>query len=336
MAPSIHIYNPDTDYALSQKNGNYTPPQKVVDLRRKEALFPAIWAKEGDFILLLDSQTRDELRDSAYYSLFEEKRLTAIHPDNIKEKLSEDYEIRPWGWNLSLRKILEENGVDPLRLPTEKDIETLKSLSHRRTAIKFQNRMNDLMPECNFPVSKEFMNPYEALDFVGKFPDVYLKMPWSSSGRGVRRSLDLKAPQLKEWIMGSIKKQGSIIIDINLGRKADFASEWVCRNGKAEYIGSSFFKVNMRGRYQQNIMEPQEKINNLIRKHIDSDWEKVVDCQGKLLNELIAPYYNGPLGIDMLSDGKGNINPCVEINLRMTMGIVAILRQNQISLSCND
>ena len=44
----------------------------------------------------------------------------------------------------------------------------------------------------------------------------------------------------------------------------------------------------------------------------------------------MAPFYDGPLGIDMLVTSERNIHPCVEINLRDTMGRVAIDIQQRI------
>jgi hypothetical protein len=35
--------------------------------------------------------------------------------------------------------------------------------------------------------------------------------------------------------------------------------------------------------------------------------------------------YHGPVGIDMLKTADGRIHPCIEINLRMNMGILALL-----------
>ena len=46
----------------------------------------------------------------------------------------------------------------------------------------------------------------------------------------------------------------------------------------------------------------------------------------KALDSIIAPHYDGPLGIDMMfyknENGEIALNPCVEVNLRMTMGMV--------------
>ena len=35
--------------------------------------------------------------------------------------------------------------------------------------------------------------------------------------------------------------------------------------------------------------------------------------------------YRGPLGIDMLKTADGHIHPCLEINFRLNMGILALL-----------
>ena len=47
----------------------------------------------------------------------------------------------------------------------------------------------------------------------------------------------------------------------------------------------------------------------------------MIELQRDAIAEVVAPGYSGPLGIDMLATGDGRINPCVEMNLRMTMGM---------------
>ena len=61
--------------------------------------------------------------------------------------------------------------------------------------------------------------------------------------------------------------------------------------------------------------------------------DAVVDHVLAALDVIIAPHYKGPLGVDMMIYRDGNkglaVNPCVEVNLRMTMGmVVAALGQN--------
>jgi hypothetical protein len=56
------------------------------------------------------------------------------------------------------------------------------------------------------------------------------------------------------------------------------------------------------------------------------DLGPVIDQVLMAIDDLIAPHYNGYLGIDMMlywdENGKIALNPCVEVNLRMTMGMV--------------
>ena len=56
------------------------------------------------------------------------------------------------------------------------------------------------------------------------------------------------------------------------------------------------------------------------------DLDPVIGQVLMAIDDLIAPHYDGYLGIDMMlywdENGKIAINPCVELNLRMTMGMV--------------
>ena len=59
-------------------------------------------------------------------------------------------------------------------------------------------------------------------------------------------------------------------------------------------------------------------------------FDEVVEALAQVLDEMIAPHYQGWMGVDMLlfnAQSKGGeneigINPCVELNLRPTMGAI--------------
>ena len=44
--------------------------------------------------------------------------------------------------------------------------------------------------------------------------------------------------------------------------------------------------------------------------------------------------YRGPVGIDMLKTADGHIHPCLEINFRMNMGILALLLHERYGAGC--
>ena len=108
----------------------------------------------------------------------------------------------------------------------------------------------------------------------------------------------------------------------------DFALEFVA-DVKVRYVGLSLFETNGSA-YSGNIVASEERKRQMLGKYID----------GTLLDELILRLeealtiqlggkYSGPLGVDMMVVAGGDdrpfrIHPCVEINLRRTMGHVAL------------
>ena len=99
--------------------------------------------------------------------------------------------------------------------------------------------------------------------------------------------------------------------------------------GQVRYLGLSLFHTQ-NGAYTGNILaseeEKQEMINRYISEYLlKSVREKICACLGALYKG----NYAGPFGVDMMvvrgdDNGPFLLNPCVEINLRRTMGHVAL------------
>lgn len=174
----------------------------------------------------------------------------------------------------------------------------------------------------------------EAAAYIDSCIDFCIKAPWSSSGRGLLFSQTLSREKTLEWIFGVIRSQGFAIGEKKYIRKLDFASEWFVEDGIPVFIGFSIFSSSNRGKYQGNLILPQKKLNERIIK--ECRWtDGILKLQKEFISSMISNEYSGPVGIDMLATPDGEINPCVEINLRHTMGHVAIEISNVIKdLSC--
>lgn len=328
----VHIFNPETDYALGCTGGNYNPPASVARLRKSMALFPATYAQPGDAILLLDDLSESELKDSAFYEPARNKGIQIIELKSLKNKDDSscrnhdmDLEFLPWGWNLTLRNLLLRNGISSLLLKNEQEIEKIRDLAHRRTTIPFLTEMSGILPELDIKIPKEFTDVDEAMRFADENSGCYLKMPWSSSGRGVICTAGMSRQKLTEWLRGAITKQGCVTGEHGYDRVTDFATEWKCEDGNATFIGYSWFDTSSNGKYLGNRYLSQIDILQKIQASIRTDINSLINAQKTVIEHLIAPFYEGPLGIDMLADKDGDVNPCVEINLRMTMGMATIL-----------
>lgn len=319
----LHIFNPDTDYALASGRRYYTPPARVLELRNHLALLPALYASENDFILVPDGFDIDH--NTMYFNEFARCGCRLLHETTLKDHpaILQNLLITPWGWNMSLRQFFRDINPDS-ELPSEEEITALRMLSHRRTTISFLKAFpKDLKESISLP--EEIDSDTEALDRFCSDRNIYFKAPWSSSGRGILLCDDLEECHVKPWVHGIIRRQGSVIMERAYLRILDFASEWYCHSGKVVFLGLSVFNTSRRGKYHGNRIADQRDLKSVIEKAAESSIDNVIDAQRSVINKLIAPYYSGPLGIDMLLTKDRKINPCVEINLRHTMGMVPIL-----------
>ncbi len=103
-----------------------------------------------------------------------------------------------------------------------------------------------------------------------------------------------------------------------------------------DYLGFSVFETNTNGQYQGTFLHPDmkrfvpdEKMT-AFREKIESAAE--ILCKA-LKKTVYAMEHRGFLGIDALifkHEGKLKLQPCIEINSRMNMGILAMFLENKI------
>lgn len=321
----LHIYNPDTDFALAVGGEGasrpYTPPKDIREMRRRNALLPAVYAYEGDAVLCLDEPVVRGDNDLAtrkrieVITLRQLKAFAQAHPDARPE---------PWGWNPTIRRQLLNGGIDPALMPSEEEIETLRQFSHRRLTIPFNRFLADALVDCkeiDAAVPLELTDTGETDDFIAANPGGYLKAPWSSSGRGVMPIASCPKEIVRQWAIGTIRRQGSVLAETGVDRAVDFASEWTLEDGKARFLGLSLFRTSGRARYKGNELLPQHEIRRIAGGPVD----RIIEAQRGFLEAEVASKWSGPAGIDMLRDSSGRIRPCIEVNLRRTMGHISLL-----------
>lgn len=322
----LHIFNPDTDYALANGGQWYTPPSSVVELRKSLALLPALYAAPHvDAILLLDTPSV-AIESLTHYDIAASKGLRIFTMrDLAKSSLHiDEMRVEPWGWNQAMRRfVINKIGITP-GLPTEHAMNRLRELSHRRTTIAFiqwiKEHSDIVSPEIMVP--EEVFDTSRAMEAYDADCRLFFKTPWSSSGRGILLTDDLEARHVEPWVRGIIERQGSVMMEKAYCKALDFASEWRCSGGEVEFLGWSIFETSRRGKYHGQIEGNQSDLRKIIEDCTDINTDSILNAQRGALDSLIASDYDGPLGIDMLVTASGAVNPCVEINLRHTMGML--------------
>ncbi len=310
------LFNPETEYALASGASFYTPPARVEKLRMANQLLPEAWAADGDVILV------DNVHEcTSKYKLVQWDMLGSLFKENP------EIEIDPWGWNPALVRKLRDSGVPELSLPDKETIKAIRELAHRRTTILLNQKWNEMVGELmRVDVPVELMSEDECIGFLRSNPGCWMKAPWSSSGRGViNTAADMTEELVMQWCHGIIRRQGSVMGETGANRIADYATEWRIKDGVAIYLGLSSFSTSNRGKYIENFDIGQDEMAESFSRICKMKLEPVIKIQKSILENVVGKRYNGPLGVDMIVEADGRLRPFVEVNLRRTMGMVAII-----------
>ena len=110
----------------------------------------------------------------------------------------------------------------------------------------------------------------------------------------------------------------------------DFAMEYCCNAGRTEFVGYSVFGNDSHSAFSGGIVAPEAVLRAILVSQLGDSrlLEAVKEAVRAFVEEEIAPHYDGYLGVDMMLYDDGGVvrlNPCIEVNLRMTMGAVTAL-----------
>lgn len=318
MGKNLYIFNPDHDLAMASNSDHYDAPQSAVQFAKDFSLLP-IWYASANSSIWSDSQNQDWL--SKQKLQFPTLETIDLYTNNDEIKA-----VSPWGWNSTLRRSLIANNITSV--PELSYIETLRKLSHRELSLKATQKLYAIAPTV-LTKPGELLTKEEIESYLKRNPYCIFKAPWSGSGKGICRSLGGLTENLLNRVKKIAEKQGSILAEPLYNVVQDFAMEFLCNNGKATFAGYSWFYTNDNGAYIGNLLTTDYHIEQRLCQWITKTLLENIK-QGLLdfLTENVAPYYSGYCGVDMFVHKKDDslfVHPCVEINMRMTMGLFARL-----------
>ena len=337
---TLHIFNPEHDIALAAHLSNFTAPHAGRLLRHDLGWLPAIWANDGDGILVDDVN----YAETAYRHFLRSGRITNCSRYVSFVSRLEDISfqsVEPWGWNRALLAQLLRGGCNTDLLPTDRQLEHIRQLSHRRLS-------HLLLPELRLPgtIGESFVctTEKEVETLLQCYRRIVVKAPWSSSGRGLRFLDTLRHPLLQEsgWLRNVISAQGSVMVEPYYDKVKDFGMEFLATaDGRVEYQGLSLFQTK-NGAYTGNVLATEEAKQQLMSRYVTSEiLDRVASLICTYVARLLENHYSGPFGVDMMVCSSSQagmtgqqdfwLHPCVELNLRRTMGHVAL----SLSRLCN-
>lgn len=326
---TIHIFNPEHDLALAADNQYFTAPHAGRGLRSDLSFIPAAWAEDGDIVVADDIDAAEEsYRRSQIRGKPRVEFCTMVQLPHVLSHETSIVGFDVWGWDSALRFQLTHAGVPAEVLPTDEYLRTVRELSSRIHTTAILRKVREGMENVTCGESLRCNSYEDIMACFANSSDKVIKAPWSSSGRGVRY-LSEKNLNLNNWITNTLVRQGYVMVEPYYNKVRDFGMEFRAdADGKVSYLGLSLFETK-NGAYTGNLLATEDEKREIISKYFDLTLlDEVCHRVVRALEEMIDGRYQGMMGVDMMvvaNEGDGYlIHPCVEVNLRRTMGHVAL------------
>ncbi len=338
MNGKLHIFNPEHEMVLAHGGPLPTLPHNVAALRMNMGYLPALWANDGDWVLVdeVDYAAKALERTVLLHAIV---RLASI--DDIRDKVFSKSDV--WGWDPGVLAMLLNAKCWVGQRPSKATLEAIRRLSSRETAAGLLQHIRTAVSADLAPLlcgeSRLATSWAEVERMAMEHGDVVVKALWSSSGRGLRWLSPRPAatpndkPQVADhsqrgWVERAIRQQGGVMVEPRYNNVMDLAMEFVSqRHGGVRYCGLSLFGTD-KGAYLGNLISTESHKRSIISSYLPlSVLDAAQEAIAAYLTPLLSKLYYGPLGVDMMIVAHGGtlrLHPCVEINLRRTMGHAAL------------
>ncbi|MFC5051777.1 DUF455 family protein [Rubritalea spongiae] len=329
--PVLHWFNPNAEseeLALLNKK-SFSPKRNVALLEEDLDMIPLAWARRDDVLLLRKEPSREHLRNIRAWGFPMPECISIEDPKDLKERRIGG--MRPWAWQQTASDVLKpysstmsENVSQKWRAHCES-----KWMS-KRMGYELELQLGGAVGEWCSSVSAVEKYVKEASG------DVLLKAAFSNAGRGHCRLLNGKWTQSSEgWLKRALKEHGAVLAEPWLDRVVDFSAQYeVGDDGEIKQVGMTRVLNDELGRFKGSLVLPK------WAQGLDAELSAFLfrDCQAnafykyelpKALQELIARSgYVGAIGVDSMVSRNANgafvFRPVVEVNVRHTMGRVAV------------
>lgn len=322
----LYLFNPDSDLALANGDANYMPPASARQMATDLALLPVWYADPGSVVLGASAYNLAFLREM-------QQRLTLpvewmTEPEVASAGAST---LSPWGWNPAIRKRMSLLEVAAESLPSLETLELFRTLSHRGRAVELLPKLQ--LSDCFCGESLLLTTPSEWQRFVEERETCLLKAPLSGSGKGLNWCRGTYTSFVSGWCSRVDALQGGVVGEPIYNKVEDFAMEFLSDGvGQVVFAGYSLFATGSGGAYEGNLLLADEAIERRLSQYVPLGALQALRFRLEAeLSLLVGTSYIGYLGVDMMicrfegAEPEYRIHPCVEINLRMNMGVVARL-----------
>lgn len=341
---SVYYFNPTCELAVANGSFSYMPPLLLQEMERGLSILPFIFCTEKDYVLTekLPSESFLNILKNAGFNL---PRFCSLNELESMPDGSFDT-IVPWGWSpaahFKLKNLKGKCSDKFKKSPVFSWDESYKQLFERSTSLHVLSDLLTQNPsEFLIDAAKigSIITEVSEIEFLlEKQSALVLKAPISSSGRGVQiiRNKKLNTSN-KQWISGVLKQQKYLVAEPYLEKNSDFSFQFrINDESKTEYLGYTVFNTNSNGQYKESLIHPDW--NNSFPNRGTSELNEMIELTSERVKEALnrsiyAKLHRGYLGVDALIFthlGQLKIQPCLEINCRLNMGILTMILEKKV------
>ncbi len=324
-SPRILIFNPGHEMVpelIGKKP--YVPPPVVRRMMRDLGSLP-MWLADNEQDRVLCPEGTLPLSEAL-----------PLQP-KARELLPEEYDTLPlssytwemWGQSPVWLAAIQQHFPRLEAVVTPPFPQELYDRSHRREAVRCLKFIGHEALAAHWYTSVEDFQSDRFLRFPADTA-LLVKLPASSSGRGLIWLSSIPTPEEIDRLRKATRNTDSFSVEKVLDVQQDWAAEFYS-DGKGElaFVGLSRFDTNRHGAYLGNRLAPQKELMQTLVDALGYDVvHTALSSLQMYLQERFSTLYTGYIGVDMVvyKDGeKLHLHPCIEINVRYTMGVAAIL-----------
>lgn len=322
--PVVHWFNPAGEsHAMSPR---YQADKGVAALETDLEMLIAAWCRKDDVALLRQPPSREHLAElkRAGFDLPEIATLDELRGRKLGG-------LRPWAWSPEASLCLKPLAGDVSAGVPWQWCELPREWFSKGIGIRLEELLG--LSERGL-VCRSVEEALAAVDSLLPDAQALAKAAYSYAGRGHKRINRESPPEAtRNWLANVIAGHGCVIIEPWLERVTDFSALYeMDAAGRVELIGLTLMENDAAGRFLGTRVSPKwasmldlEVAAFLHREAQVMAWyqERVPAALAELL-----PGYVGSLGVDAMvhrrADGSLALKQVVELNVRMTMGRVAL------------
>ena len=335
-------FNPTCEMAVANGQISYMPPAHLRKFEYDLATLPSFLGDKNDFVYVPESVNQQFIEYLSIFGFELPRFISSADELTSSDKIDL---LCPWGWSpvehKKFRPFLQFCHKNWFEHPFSQWKNEQKNLLSRETTCSFISQLNkidrkkyNLVDIPVIPLKIKNLDDLKTLTDIIQ-PPVLLKTPLSASGRGhfKIRDIDEHAEQ-NAWVKSKFRQQGIFYAEPFLKKVLDVSFHFMVEPNEISFLGTVFFETDVKGQFTGCYIRFPEK-EDLDIIFIEESCKQATDL---LLNELklfeINKKYQGPLGIDAIffekEDSSIKLNPCIEINLRHTMGLINLFLRKRI------